>query len=161
MKLLFRQRVFSWFDSYDIFDEANRTVFQVKGELSWGHQLRVYSAEGEELGLVKEKVFAILPRFYIYKLQSGEEVYMGSIHKAFSFLPKFSMDYRDWFIKGDFFAWDYTIYDGSGKEVATLSKEIFHFSDHYLLDIKDPANALDVLLVMLAIDAEKCSSGDR
>ena len=34
MKLLFKQRVFSWFDSYDIYDEQGNPVFAVKGQLS-------------------------------------------------------------------------------------------------------------------------------
>ena len=29
MKLLFKQRFFSWFDSYDIFDTAGQTVYTV------------------------------------------------------------------------------------------------------------------------------------
>ena len=29
MKLLFKQRFFSWFDSYDIYDEAGTTLFTV------------------------------------------------------------------------------------------------------------------------------------
>lgn len=33
MRLLFRQRLFSWFDSYDIYDEAGNTVYTV--EESW------------------------------------------------------------------------------------------------------------------------------
>lgn len=36
MKLLFKQRMFSWFDSYDIYDENENTVYVVKGQLSWG-----------------------------------------------------------------------------------------------------------------------------
>ena len=39
MKLLFRQRFFSWFDSYDIYDEEGNTVYVVKGQFSWGHCL--------------------------------------------------------------------------------------------------------------------------
>ena len=39
MKLLFKQRFFSWLDSYDIYDENNNVLFQVKDELSWGHKL--------------------------------------------------------------------------------------------------------------------------
>lgn len=31
MKLLFKQRMFSWFDSYDIYDEQGIPVFTVKG----------------------------------------------------------------------------------------------------------------------------------
>ena len=33
MKLLFKQRFFSWFDSYDIYNEAGDTVHTVKGQL--------------------------------------------------------------------------------------------------------------------------------
>ena len=54
MKLLFKQRFFSWFDSYDIYDEAGNTVYVVKGELSWGHLLRIYDAAGSDLGMIKE-----------------------------------------------------------------------------------------------------------
>ena len=43
MKLLFKQRLFSWFDSYDIYDEAGNTVYVVKGQFSWGHKLAVIS----------------------------------------------------------------------------------------------------------------------
>ena len=37
MKLLFKQRMFSWFDSYDIYDQQGNTGYTVKGPLSWGH----------------------------------------------------------------------------------------------------------------------------
>ena len=36
MRLYFKQRMFSWFDSYDIYDESGRPVFTVEGKLSWG-----------------------------------------------------------------------------------------------------------------------------
>lgn len=36
MRLLFKQRFFSWFDSYDIYDEDGNTVFTVEGKLAWG-----------------------------------------------------------------------------------------------------------------------------
>lgn len=60
MKLLFKQRLFSWFDSYDIYDEAGNTAFVVKGELAWGHLLRIYNSCGKEVGYIKEKVFTWL-----------------------------------------------------------------------------------------------------
>ena len=41
MKLLFRQRFFSWFDSYDIYDEQGNVVYTVEGKLSWGHCLHI------------------------------------------------------------------------------------------------------------------------
>lgn len=56
MRLLFKQRVFSWFDSYDIYDENGDTIFIVKGQLSWGHRLNIYDASEQYLATVQEKV---------------------------------------------------------------------------------------------------------
>ena len=67
MKLLFKQRFFSWFDSYDIYDETGRVVYQVEGRLSWGHKLVIYDRNGNEVGTVLEKVLTLLPKFEIYK----------------------------------------------------------------------------------------------
>ena len=66
MKLLFKQKMFSWFDSYDIFDEEGNTVYTVKGQLAWGHCLKIFDAEGYEIGTVQERVLSFLPKFEIY-----------------------------------------------------------------------------------------------
>ena len=47
MKLLFKQRFFSWFDSYDIYNENGETVYTVEGKLSWGHKLHILNNQGE------------------------------------------------------------------------------------------------------------------
>ena len=80
MKLLFKQRFFSWFDSYDIYDESGNTIFTVKGELAWGHLLRIYDANDREVGCVKEKIFTWLPKFEMYL---GDN-YAGCISKEFT-----------------------------------------------------------------------------
>ena len=38
-----------------------------------------------------------------------------------------------------------------------VSKELFHWTDTYVIDVADEENALYALMVVLAIDAEKCS----
>ena len=154
MKLLFKQRVFSWLDSYDIYDEAGNTVFTVEGRLSWGHCLHIADSTGRHVGTVKERVLSFLPRFEIY---DGDTL-VGTIRKEFSFLfPKFTVDCKDWEVQGQIMEWDYEILDGHGQLVATVTKELFNWSDTYMMDIADPADALYVLMVVLAIDAEKCS----
>lgn len=154
MKLLFKQRFFSWFDSYDIYDESGNTVFTVKGELSWGHLLRIYDGNGREIGCIKEKVFSWLPKFEMYL---GER-YVGSINKEFSFLtPKFNIEYKGWHVDGDWFEWDYEIFDAAGKNVATVTKEVWNWTDTYVIDVRDPDDAIYALMLVLAIDAEKCS----
>jgi len=154
MKLLFKQRLFSWFDSYDIYDEAGNTIYVVKGELSWGHLLRIYDAAGNDLGMIKEKVLTWLPKFEMYL---GDR-YIGCISKEFSFFkPRYIIDCNGWQINGDWLEWDYTIRNAAGQSVATVSKEIWNWTDTYTIDVSDPKDALCVLMMALAIDAEKCS----
>lgn len=154
MKLLFKQRFFSWFDSYDIYDESGNTVYTVKGELSWGHLLRIYDNRGIEVGMIKEKVLTWFPKFEMYI----NDNYIGSINKEFSFFaPKFNIDCKGWSIDGDWFEWDYTISDTRGACVATVSKELWNWTDTYVIDINDPKDSIYALMLVLAIDAEKCS----
>lgn len=91
MRLLFKQRLFSWFDSYDIYNEAGETVYTVKGQLAWGHCLKIFDA---------------------------------------------------------------------GGSVATVSKQLFNWTDTYVIDVCHPQDALYALMLVLAIDAEKCSRND-
>lgn len=43
MRLLIKQRVFSWTDSYDVYDENENAKYFVKAEFfSLGHQLHIY-----------------------------------------------------------------------------------------------------------------------
>lgn len=154
MKLLFRQRIFSWFDSYDIYDEAGETVYTVKGQLSWGHCLKIFDRNDSEIGTVKERVLTWLPKFEIWL---GDR-YLGCISKEFTFLrPKFDIDYNGWHVEGDFMEWDYTIQNSAGQRIAVVSKELLHWTDTYVIDVEDPQDALGALMLVLAIDAEKCS----
>jgi len=157
MKLLFKQRFFSWFDSYDIYNEAGQTVYTVKGQLSWGHCLKIYDAQGREIGTVKERVLTFLPKFEMYV----EDKYIGCISKEFTFLmPKYNIDCNGWHVDGDLFEWDYQILNNSGRAVANITKELWNWTDTYVIDVHNPQDALCALMLVLAIDAEKCSRRD-
>jgi len=154
MKLLFKQRFFSWFDSYDIYDEAGNPIYTVEGKLSWGHCLHILDAAGHHIGTVRERVFTFLPKFELYM----GDTYMGCIQKAFSFfVPRYEIDCNGWQVEGSFMEWDYTVKEPCGALVATISKELFNWTDTYVIDVVDPGNALCALMLVLAIDAEKCS----
>ena len=154
MKLLFKQRLFSWFDSYDIYDEAGHTIYVVKGQLSWGHCLKIFDSNGHELGTIQQKILSFLPKFEIYL----ENRYIGFIKKEFSFFkPRYYIDYFDWDIEGDFMEWDYRIFNRNKTTIATISKQLWNLTDTYELDIVQQVDALGILMLVLAIDAEKCS----
>lgn len=154
MRLLFKQRMFSWFDSYDIYDEQGQTALIVQGQLSWGHCLRIMTPDGVPIGTVKEVVLSFLPRFDLYL---GEQV-VGTLRKELTFFkPKFELDCNDWTVQGDWMEWDYSIVGPAGDNVASVSKQLFNWTDTYVIDVPDPANAILALMIVLAIDAEKCS----
>ena len=113
MRLLFKQRFFSWFDSYDIYDDNGATVFTVEGKLAWGHCLHILNAAGEHIGTVQQRVLTFLPKFDLYEFD---------------------------------------------RCIGTIKKEFTFFVPHFtVIDVADPADALHALMVVLAIDAEKCS----
>lgn len=154
MQMLFRQRMFSWFDSYDIYAEDGSVLYTVKGQLSWGHCLKIFDADGCEVGTVKERIFTFLPKFELFL---GEE-YIGCISKEFTlFRPVFTVDCNGWQVQGDFWEWDYQILTAQGLVAATVSKQLLRWTDTYCIDVTDPRDALPALMVVLAIDAEKCS----
>ena len=152
MKLYFKQRFFSWFDSYDVYDEAGNTYFKVDGKLGLSHTFDIYDKNGKFCGRLKQGVFTIMPKFYIYDRNQRE---IGFIQKQFSlFSSQFIVQINGWNVTGDVFGWDYLI-EKNGKKIARISKELFRFTDTYTIDV-EKENALEVLLVVLAIDAAKC-----
>ena len=83
----------------------------------------------------------------------------GLIRREFSFFkPYYMIEYRDWEVEGDILGWEYSIVDRHNHEVASLSKEVFNLTDTYVIDVKEDDDALDVLMVVLAIDIDKCRS---
>lgn len=129
-------------------------MYTVRGQLSWGHCLKIFDALGNEVGTVKERVFTFLPKFELYL---GDR-YVGCISKEFTFFrQKYNIDCNGWQIDGDWLEWNYRITDAVGVCVAAVSKEIFNWTDTYVIDVVNPADALCVLMFVLAVDAEKCS----
>lgn len=154
MKLLFRQRMFSWLDSYDVYYESGAVAYTVEGRFGWGHKLHILDASGCHIATLRERIFQFLPAFELY---IGEQ-YVGCIRKEFSlFTPRFTVECSGWDVEGDLFGWDYRITAPGGVPVASVYKELFRFTDTYTIDVNDPQTALLALLVVLAIDAEKCS----
>lgn len=154
MRLLFKQRFFSWLDSYDVYYEDGSIAYTVKGQLAWGHCLKIFDSQGYELGTVQEKIFTWMPKFELYV----GNAYAGCISKEFTlFKPRYNIECNGWQVQGDMMEWNYGIYGPAGDLVAAVSKELWNLTDTYVIDVAQPQDALVALMFVLAIDAEKCS----
>lgn len=154
MKLLFKQRFFSWFDSYDIYYENGAVAYTVEGQLSWGHELHIKDASGVHIATVKEKIFRFMPEFDFYI--RGQ--FIGSQKKRFQFFEhSYYLDFNGWQATGNWMGWDYNIKDGNGAPIARISKQLWNWTDTYVIETVRDEVALLSLMFTLAIDAEKCS----
>ena len=157
MKLLIKQRVFSWGDKFDVYDEAGNVKYYVAGEIfSLGHQLHVYDMYDREVGSVHQQLFTFRPKFDI--VMNG--ITQGTIVKQFTFFnQEYDVDFNGWHVDGDFLAWDYDVYSG-GRPIIHINKEWFAWGDTYVIDIENPADELMGLMLVIAIDAANCSHND-
>ena len=89
MKLLLKQKVFSWFDSYNIYDENENVIYKIKGEYSWGHLLRIYDESDNDLGFIEQKMFTWFPKFI---LNVGSKEYI--LIKKFAFVKEIKVVFR-------------------------------------------------------------------
>lgn len=154
MQLLIRQRVLSWTDSYDVYDETGQPRYEVRAEFfTLGHQIHVYEKNtGREVGSIHQRLLTLLPKFDV--VVDGQTV--GTVCREFTlFRQNYQVDYRGWSVEGDFLGWDYQVTDGT-RTVMTISKELLRFGDTYVLRFQDPRDELPGLLLVLAIDAANC-----
>ena len=100
--------------------------------------------------------FTLPPKFDLYRGATQ----IGSLKKEFSlFRHRYNLDCNGWHVEGNWLGWDYSIVDGSGRTAATISRSFLNWTDTYVIDVVNPQDALSALMVVLAIDAEKCSAG--
>lgn len=149
MKLYIKEKIFTWGDKFTVKDEAGNDKYVVEGEIfSWGKKLHVYDMQGYEVSFIKQEMLRFLPAYSVY--HRGRQV--AEIRKEFSFLfPRYTIDGLGWQIDGRFMAHDYEI-TKAGRSIVTIRKEWMTWGDSYELDIRDPADEIVALAVVLTID---------
>lgn len=158
MKLILKQKMFSWFDSFNVYTEDRQVAYKVKGQLSWGKKLKIYTPRGDEIGAVHKQIISITPSFDLY--ERGKKI--GSINKKLFklFGSAYKMESLGWTATGNFTEWNYKIKDSHGNQVAKIGKQLLNLTDTYVLDIANPHDALYVLMFVIAVDAEKSTRDD-
>jgi uncharacterized protein YxjI len=155
MELRIKQRVFSWSDTYDVYDESGEARYYVRAEiLALGHQIHVYDKRsGREIGSVHQRLLTLTPEFEI--VIGGQSV--GTIRRKLTFfMPKYEVDFKGWEAEGDLFHWDYTVRHGD-RQVMQIQKEWLTWGDTYVLRYGSSSDEIPGLMLVIAIDAANCN----
>lgn len=149
MKLLMEERVFTWSDRFAIRDEAGNPRYFAEGELfSWGKKLHVCDLAGREVAYIEQQLFTFKPRYAVY----ANGAFVGEVVREFTFFrPRYTVEGPGWDVEGDFWSHDYTVYR-NGDPIVRIAKEWFTWGDCYALDIRNPADEICAMALVLAID---------
>lgn len=151
MRYLVKQRLFTFRDSFCIKSEFGQDIFQVKSQMfSIGNKLYLCDMYGDELIYIEQKLFKFLPAYELYR---GEAL-AAKVQKEFSFFkPKFNIDsvMGNFTLEGDWFDYNFSI-KKNGYTVATISKQMFSFSDTYMVEVDDNEDQPFIMALVIVID---------
>ncbi|MDE0865600.1 MAG: LURP-one-related family protein [Rubripirellula sp.] len=147
-----KEKFWSLGDTFYITDENGVECFVVKGKaFSWGNKLSFQDVAGNELAQIRQKLMVFKPRYQIFV---GDELF-AEVTKEFSWLTKkFLLDVpgpNDYSIDGSFWKHDYTFTRKSGC-VATVSKNVWGWTDSYGVQIVEGEDAVSILCACIVVD---------
>lgn len=151
MSVYYINQNFSFRDRFTIKDENQQDVFYAEGELlTIGKRITLRTMDGEDLLLIKEKVFRWLSQYDFYV---GDHL-IGEVKRELSlFKPRYTMVTPAWTIQGDIWSYNYEIKEG-GQLIATINKKLLSFMDAYEIKVYEEEYVELVLGIVIAIDAD-------
>ncbi len=153
-KLYLKQKVFSWGDKFNVYNEFGEEIYHVKGEVfTLGKKLHVSDLQEKELAFIHEKLWSFKARYFI----SRDGIDIAQVVKEITFLKaKYTVEAFGWLIQGNFLDHEYQITCGE-QTVAKISHKWLTWGDTYEIDITNGEDVINVLCAVLIIDAVKAS----
>lgn len=153
MKYYIKQKVFSFADRYEIFDENGQTCFAARGEIfTFGAKIAITNNAGFEVAYIQQEVFRLMPRYQIYL--HGENTPSATIQQRFRlFGASFDVETDQGMlsVEGELFQHEYALMRG-GTCVVRISKQWLTWGDAYEIDIAPSENPALMLAICIAID---------
>ena len=153
-KLYLKQKVFSWGDKFNVYNEFGEAIYHVKGEVfTLGKKLHVSDPKERELAFIHQKVWSFKSRYFISR--DGNDI--AEVVKEITFLKaKYTVEAFGWLIQGKILDHEYQITRGE-QIVAKISHKWLSWGDTYEIDIANGEDVINVLCAVLIIDAVKAS----
>lgn len=146
-------------DMFDIYDENRVLRYTAKDKLlSKKRHLEVFEANGNRIGLLKEKLFAYrgLISFESSPVNFSVEIYgkkLGMIKSKGGILNrKFVIGFNGWSVKGNVLSGNYSVVKGK-EEIAKVARSY----GNYALTFYEKQNELVLLMIVIALYSDAAS----
>jgi uncharacterized protein YxjI len=160
MRYLLKQDFLSWGKDFTIQDASGNDAFVVDGKaFRLGEQLSLRDIAGNERAFIKQRLLSLGPT---YEIHTRGELRAVVNKKLFTFFRcSFTVDVPgpdDLEAEGDFLDHEYEFCRGS-RQVATVSKRWFTWTDSYGVDVA--AGEDDVLVLASAVVIDLACHSDK
>ena len=148
MKYYFKENFHLFLPDGAVYDEYDREVYRYENETFMFPEISLYKY-GRKVGHVK-KNFSLFLREY--DLFVGDQL-ADTINQQFSlFKAELELAKSGWYIKGDFWALNYQIFNQNDDLVAEVNQEILTLTKRYFVNIIDESSETFIMLIVLAIN---------
>lgn len=152
-RYVMKQDWFSFGDDYTIRDAAGEDVLRVDGKVFCiGDQLSLQAPDGRELATIDQKLLSWGPTYEIWRAGRLAAVVKKSFFTLFH--CKFTVDVPgpdDLLAEGDFWEHEYR-FTREGREVASVSKRYFSWTDTYGIEVPHGEDPVLILASAVVID---------
>jgi uncharacterized protein YxjI len=152
MRYCIKEKFWALGNNFHIMDDCNEPVYRVDGAaFSWGDKLSFQDMAGSEVAHISQKLLSFMPTYTVYR--DGQ--LFAEVKKEWSWFRKqFALDVpdpNDYTIDGSFWERDY-VFKRGGRNVASVSRHYFAFTDTYGVDIVDGEDDVAILATCIVID---------
>jgi uncharacterized protein YxjI len=156
-----KQKLFCWGDDYRILDQDGRDVYLVDGKafVLMGKRLVFLDMAGNELAEIRQRLLSWGPCYDI--VRDGQVAATVSKHLFTLAYCKFTVDVPgpdDLEATGSFFDYEYT-FRRDGRNVTTVSKKFFDWTDSYGVEIAQGED--DILILASTVVIDLCCHADK
>ena len=149
---MIKEKMWSLGNNFKIADENGEDAFFVKGKVfSWGDDLSLLDTAGVEQARIKQKLMSFLP---CYEIIRNGELFARVIKEFTWFNKEFTLDVpgpNDYSIKVSFWLHNYQ-FSRSGNVVATVTKNLWSWTDTYGIEIIEGEDDVSILCTAIVID---------
>ena len=147
MKMLFEEKIVSWLDSFDVFDEIGRKLFRIEAKKDGGgKRIKVYASylHNKSVATLKERP----EEAPAVEIKHGTR--FVSVVRYLKPRRFFDLGFIDWYAAGNFRTGDFFIYDANNRTVASIGTAFTRQGDFRVIDTL-PEYTLHSLTFTLAV----------